>query len=125
MANTSPNDAIEKQLEAEQQRLEELQQSLRDSTLGQSQEPEVELSTADQHPADVATDTSTREINETLQRLLESREERFAAARAKIEAGTYGICERCGQQINPARLRARPDSIYCIDCQRIVEAEAP
>ena len=37
-------------------------------------------------------------------------------ALAKIEAGSYGICEQCGKRINPARLEAKPASSYCIDC---------
>jgi DnaK suppressor protein len=38
-------------------------------------------------------------------------------ALAKIDAGTYGICEDCGKQIPAARLEARPESIRCVDCK--------
>jgi len=34
----------------------------------------------------------------------------------KLAAGTYGTCERCGQEINPARLEAMPAVKYCISC---------
>lgn len=37
----------------------------------------------------------------------------------RLEAGTYGVCQRCGQAIAPARLEARPDATLCIDCARI------
>lgn len=37
-------------------------------------------------------------------------------ALAKMESGTYGVCEDCGKQINPARLEAKPAARYCIDC---------
>lgn len=30
--------------------------------------------------------------------------------------GTYGKCEKCGDQIQPARLEARPLSTQCVDC---------
>jgi DnaK suppressor protein len=34
----------------------------------------------------------------------------------RIEAGTYGICERCGQPITAQRLAARPAARTCIGC---------
>jgi RNA polymerase-binding protein DksA len=39
-------------------------------------------------------------------------------ALAKIESGTYGICERCGQPIAPERLEALPWATLCIDCKQ-------
>src|SRR3954471_18357995 len=38
------------------------------------------------------------------------------AALAKIEAGTYGRCESCGEQIAEARLEAKPAARFCIAC---------
>ena len=40
-------------------------------------------------------------------------------ALAKIEDGTYGICDRCGRLIPEARLEARPWSVLCVDCASI------
>jgi RNA polymerase-binding transcription factor DksA len=37
-------------------------------------------------------------------------------ALAKIEAGTYGVCEGCNREIAPARLEAMPATRYCIEC---------
>ena len=37
-------------------------------------------------------------------------------ALAKFEAGTYGLCEGCGQAIAPARLEAMPAASLCISC---------
>jgi RNA polymerase-binding transcription factor DksA len=34
----------------------------------------------------------------------------------KMEQGTYGACEGCGQPIAPARLEAFPAARYCIEC---------
>jgi RNA polymerase-binding protein DksA len=39
-------------------------------------------------------------------------------ALARIEDGTYGECVRCGGDIAPARLEARPEAALCIDCAR-------
>ncbi|MGP1352703.1 MAG: TraR/DksA family transcriptional regulator [Parasphingopyxis sp.] len=37
-------------------------------------------------------------------------------ALARIEDGEYGICVRCGGDINPKRLEARPEAALCIHC---------
>lgn len=39
-------------------------------------------------------------------------------ALARIADGTYGECVRCGEDIAPARLEARPEAALCIDCAR-------
>lgn len=40
------------------------------------------------------------------------------AALARMEAGTYGLCIRCGEPIPAARLAVRPASAECVDCSR-------
>jgi len=42
------------------------------------------------------------------------------AALARLEAGTYGVCLRCGLTIPPERLAALPWAAYCIDCQSAI-----
>ena len=42
------------------------------------------------------------------------------AALGRLDAGTYGVCARCGRPIAPERLEAIPWAAHCIDCQRIV-----
>ena len=49
---------------------------------------------------------------------LEVTHEAILRALAKIEDGTYGRCDVCGQPINPKRLAARPESTLCIDHAR-------
>jgi len=39
------------------------------------------------------------------------------AAIAKVEDGTYGVCESCGKQIGADRLEFRPTSTRCVDCK--------
>jgi DnaK suppressor protein len=39
---------------------------------------------------------------------------------AKMDAGTYGTCERCGNPIGPERLEAIPWALLCIDCKKKV-----
>jgi DnaK suppressor protein len=38
------------------------------------------------------------------------------AALGRVDDGSYGQCERCGQPIAPARLAARPTATTCINC---------
>lgn len=40
-------------------------------------------------------------------------------ALARIEDGTYGTCERCGEAIPVARLDALPYTTFCVDCARL------
>lgn len=39
----------------------------------------------------------------------------------RLDTGKYGVCERCGKEINPRRLEALPYVTLCLDCQSIVE----
>jgi DnaK suppressor protein len=41
----------------------------------------------------------------------------------RIEQGTYGICEDCGEEISTERLKARPVTTLCIDCKKRQETE--
>lgn len=41
---------------------------------------------------------------------------------AKIDEGTFGICEVCGENIAIKRLKARPVATYCIVCKNKMEA---
>jgi RNA polymerase-binding protein DksA len=35
----------------------------------------------------------------------------------KFEEGTYGLCDNCGQPIDPARLEALPQASLCMNCK--------
>ena len=39
-------------------------------------------------------------------------------ALARIDAGTYGVCESCGQPIGKARLLAFPRATLCVECKQ-------
>ncbi|RLB14672.1 MAG: RNA polymerase-binding protein DksA [Deltaproteobacteria bacterium] len=41
----------------------------------------------------------------------------------RIEDGTFGICEQCGEDISEERLKARPVTTLCIDCKKKQEVE--
>jgi DnaK suppressor protein len=49
-------------------------------------------------------------------RTLETGLARTERALAKLDEGTYGLCDACGEPIPPGRLRALPDSVLCVSC---------
>jgi RNA polymerase-binding transcription factor len=42
---------------------------------------------------------------------------------ARVENGTFGICDECGEDISIERLKARPVTALCIECKTRQEAE--
>ena len=115
---STPED-LQQQLEGLHQRLDEVQQRIHKDTFRDTQEDVYgELTMVDQHEADYGTETFDRELSLTQEEILESEKREIAEALHKQQVGTYGICESCGQQIDPERLKARPYSVLCVDCQR-------
>jgi RNA polymerase-binding protein DksA len=56
--------------------------------------------------------------------LLQSQERKLESinhAIALAQQGSYGLCERCGDEIDPARLEVLPHATLCLACQRAVE----
>lgn len=37
----------------------------------------------------------------------------------RVEVGSYGLCERCGEAIPVARLEVLPYTTFCVDCSRL------
>jgi len=72
---------------------------------------------ADEGDPDLVEREKVMALVKTLERKLDS--VKYALRRA--DDGVYGICERCGNPINPERLEAKPEATLCIDCMAIVE----
>ncbi len=85
--------------------------------LGFGEEGKIEY---DSNFADTSQVTAERGEAETLAVQLKEALQDVLKALRKLEDGTYGICERCGQPISPARLEAKPASAYCIECASVV-----
>ena len=56
------------------------------------------------------------ELNLALLQRTEDQAEQIRAALARLEAGTYGKCLKCGQLIDDERLEFLPLSTHCIRC---------
>lgn len=70
------------------------------------------LDDGDRSFVDLYEDISLKQLSshgETLRKIDE--------ALRKLNEGTYGICEDCGEKIDEERLKILPFAIYCIDCQ--------
>ena len=110
-------DRFRLQLQDERVRVVSALDNLR-SENSSSMADEAEESSVGNHMADTASVTVDREIDYSLeeneQRVLEA----IDAALARIESGTYGRCERCGTEIEEARLQAIPYATLCIDDKR-------
>ncbi|MGN6241262.1 MAG: TraR/DksA family transcriptional regulator [Cellulosimicrobium cellulans] len=70
----------------------------------------------DEHDPDGATIAFERAQVDALARDAAARVEEVDAALARLDAGTYGVCEACGQPIAAGRLEARPTARTCVGC---------
>ena len=75
-----------------------------------------ELSMYDQHPADIGSEVFEREKDMGLLEILEIEKEKIDDALQRYEQGLYGICENCGQNIEPARLQRIVNTTLCAQC---------
>src|SRR5467141_3470757 len=62
-----------------------------------------------------------REIGFATRELLVDRVNRITAALERLDAGEYGVCSECGEEIAPARLRVMPEVLTCVRCQDRLE----
>ena len=109
-----------------QRRAAELRQTLAsmdDGYLGQSLKDSVaELSSYDNHPADLATETWKRTQALALRSTLAHSLAEVGEALRRVADGTYGRCAACGGAIPEQRLEARPEARLCVRCQGEAEA---
>jgi RNA polymerase-binding protein DksA len=70
----------------------------------------------DEHDPEGATIAFERSQIGALVHQLEQHLAEIEAAVGRIDAGTYGTCERCGEPIGEDRLEARPTARTCIRC---------
>ena len=81
-----------------------------------------ELADYDNHPGDQGTETFMQEMDETTEMILDEEAGRVREALRALEEGRYGTCVDCGKEIPAARLEAIPETIRCVEDQRLHEA---
>ncbi|MFH1019570.1 MAG: RNA polymerase-binding protein DksA [Pseudomonadota bacterium] len=71
------------------------------------------------------TDRASAESDRSFELRIRDRERKLIAkireAIERIDEGTYGICEECGDEISAKRLEARPVTTQCIECKTLQE----
>jgi len=102
---------------AERARLEAVRQAAERLSAGAREAAERELSSADQHPAELATETIERELDQSVVLRVEKELVEIDAALPRLDEGKYGLCEACGKPIGDERLEALPAARYCVEDQ--------
>ena len=119
-------DVARRRLDEENARLTDIrdrfdEEGLTTETEGQSL---GELSGADQHQADVGTETFNRERDLSILEQVEAELADVSHALRRLDEGTYGTCEACGKPIGDERLEALPATRFCLEDQAVAEREA-
>lgn len=68
------------------------------------------------HQDENAIEVSNYESSLSVEHELEKELKDIESALKKTSENTYGICSKCGKQINPKRLEAMPEATLCIEC---------
>ena len=121
--NKSKLKAFQEQLEAERQRLTELieehEQELEEARLTETaadRSPDPGNAEAGsmkfEYEKELSIERNTIDLLHKVERALQ-----------RIDKGTYGVCESCGEDISEPRLKARPVTTLCIECKTRQENE--
>lgn len=107
--------AKEKLLQEKQKLTEQLETMTQEKTFDKDR---VQTKWADvgDKDEDNAIEVANFQDSISLERTLETTLEKIDKALEKIEKGTFGTCEDCGNKIGEERLLAYPEAQHCIDC---------
>ena len=113
-----------RRLEEERTRLQGIRDDLQRERAEATSDTGDELSSFDQHPGDVGTETFELERNVSLLEQVENELEEIEAAFGRLERGDYGRCQACGRPIGDERLDAMPAARFCVEDHARAEREA-
>lgn len=117
---------IKQRLLAEKSRLKKQISNFEESGLGTAMSNSIsELSTYDNHPADIGDELFERSKDVALRDNETGLLGAVDRALNKINQRTYGICDTCGGEISGERLEAIPWASQCISCQRKSDLDDP
>ena len=102
-----------------------IRQDLREVELRTARATESEVASEaggyEDHPADMASETYEREKDLALSENLQDILAKIRTALEKMDQGSYGVCDACGERIAAQRLEALPFATLCISCQSRLE----
>ncbi len=103
--------------------LEEQRENLRKEIVEQGGDPDSDDAAIDVERgfADSAQSTAERARLLSVMKALRANLRWVNRALKKMDLGTYGVCERCGNPVPIERLEALPWAILCIDCAKLGE----
>lgn len=114
---------LKRRLEAERDRLRgELGEEMRELVSGRNEWDEHHG--YDTETADHGTETFQMELAVGLDNHRRALLQQVEDALRRMENGTYGHCDNCDQEIDPARLEALPWATTCLRCRRKTQAAA-
>jgi len=114
-------DDLRQRLEAERDRLRETIQTREEEVTQYSDRQANDNYGYSNHLADGGSSTFEVEKDLALARNAQAMLEDVERALARMDDGTYGICERCGKEIPRERLEAFPQATLCVPCKLEVE----
>jgi RNA polymerase-binding transcription factor DksA len=118
-------DLARQRLADERARLDGVKSTFDDEGLTEQSESDSvgELSSYDQHQADMGTETFEREKDLSILEQVEAELADVEHALRRLDDGTYGTCEVCGKAIPDERLEAMPAARLCLEHQAEAERE--
>jgi DnaK suppressor protein len=111
----------------ELKRFKKILEEKRTALVSNAQSMNLESMTLDTNDLPDEMDLAASEGLQSFQFRLRGREKTFLEkidrALQKIEAGEFGVCEECGEEISVKRLEARPETTLCIRCKEDQERQ--
>ncbi len=109
---------LKKRLNEEKVRLWGELKVLEEENMKQSQSEMTGENSYEDNFADCGTATFEREKDLSLERNIRDLLSRVEESLVRLEKGTYGKCVVCGDEIDPARLKALPYVDLCLECKK-------
>lgn len=97
-------------------RLLEERESLKQDIVGRTELPPTFEDNGVLDSADSSVREHSMDLEGRLMGMKSDRLEQINAALQRIDRGDYGVCPKCGKEIDPKRLDAEPTAITCMDC---------
>ena len=116
--------AVRERLLRERADLEQTVQRIRERLAVPQRHSGGDIGLADQHPADVASETEARELDLARQMMFEARMALIDEALKRLYRGKYGRCVVCGKHIPDERLELVPETPYCVEDAEREQARA-
>lgn len=117
-------DAMRAKLLEERERIVTDLQSLEEQTASTPKDASGDLSGYSSHMAD-SSDSMEREKAFLFASVKRRRLDELGLALQHLDAGTFGICESCGNPIPAKRLERMPGATMCVSCKEKQEKDSP